>query len=583
MGNEENNSKFHKMECRYCGAPLERLDRTRAKCSFCGQIHIMEEIPEKKETKRPLPLGLKIVIGYSFLMVVGFIVILVINIGGMSSYDSASGFGMEVSSGGSGTLFELFCEDLFDKNYKDISDEEMASVKYLRYGYERGADNEHYHIVEYSFTDYQDCESEEEFQNTIQMWAYPSERIAWPADYSMFKGLTRISTDNTVWLSALNFWDENEISYVETDDSLSTVAEVLNPDKIKVLHIGIMGDDMETIEEFPNLEELIMESNMSATDDAVDISMISECKNLRTLKLDFAGAYTGLESLAQLTELESLYISNTPLEACSFLKELPRLEELSLYCGEEPDLSVLSHLPNLKKLHFQDYEEIDAKELIPLTELEELTAHFASTDSLNDLAKLKKLKKLTMSVELEYFSYTESNPVDLSVLSELTELTELKVEFGGEGRFCGLESILNMPELKLLHIGSDAISRCNEFLMDEEILGENENIEVLSFENCIFTDGAAEENLSTEFLGSFKKVKELYLIRCGLTDIDFVSGLQDLEICALRDNEIRDYAKLLECGQLKALYVNNSEDVNVTFSQDVYVSEEYFYYGVSTD
>ncbi|RAZ23111.1 hypothetical protein DK853_50860, partial [Klebsiella oxytoca] len=71
---------------------------------------------------------------------------------------------------------------------------------------------------------------------------------------------------------------------------------------------------------FKNLAELEVDTNLSAA--VADVSGIEECKRLKRLRLRCGDSYTGLENLAELSELQSLFIDSAILEECGFLREL---------------------------------------------------------------------------------------------------------------------------------------------------------------------------------------------------------------------------------------------------------------------
>lgn len=569
-----------KLECKNCGASLKMMDRTRARCAHCGQIYLIDELENEivdirvdhgdtEEVKRALSKSKGYLTVFITLAAVGLVLTLAYNI-------LAVTFGFASSDNDSilnnGTLLVTFCEDVFGKEYRQITDEEFASIKYIKYS-TKSEKGQSYHAVEYSFTDYQDCESEEAFQETIEQWTYRVEGASWPAYFRMFKGLTRIDTTNLVDLNSMILWGKNEISHVKTDSDVEAVASQLNPENVKVLHLTELLTDLDGIEQFVNLEELTVEGwGFFDDDESVDISQLAACTKLRKLKLEFASSYTGLESLKELQQLESLYLNDTILAECSFLKELPGLKELSIDSGEDADLSLLSYLPNLKKLEFMDYEIIDVNALSGLTDLEELIASFASVESLEELVKLKKLNNISVSVESEYSPFKDREPYDVSVLAELPQLYELSLVLEGSGPFVGLEEIMNMPGMERLYIMA-GFGDTSEIILDVDKLQENENIKVLYISECEFTDANTDEPLDFTFLEKYKNVRELSLIECGATNIDFVPKMQKLEICELEYNEFGDYSKLLECPTLKELYVDDIDDVNVTFPEDVLVDD----------
>lgn len=89
----------------------------------------------------------------------------------------------------------------------------MAQIRYIKYDYLREND-EWVNRIYYSFTNYEDCDSEEEFLETIQSWSSNDPYVVRATDFSMFTGITRVDTDNSVGLSDITFSKEAHISYV---------------------------------------------------------------------------------------------------------------------------------------------------------------------------------------------------------------------------------------------------------------------------------------------------------------------------------------------------------------------------------
>lgn len=579
--NHKEGAQLLQLECRNCGGVLELIDKTHGVCPYCGQKYLIDEAKgtiidvhvdyggsaqvrsAMEDTKRALFVVLAVAVVVT-LIILGF------NIAARKSVFSSSDTNIPVEE--NGQLLAIFSKDIFGKDYKDITEEEFASVKYLRCGYERSG-SETYHVVWYSFTDYADCEDEEAFRDTVKRWTYRTERVNWPSDYTMFTGLTRINTTDAVWLSQLRFSPENHISYVDTDDSLDTVADILNPDQIKVLHIGIMGATMEGIGQFQNLEELTVSTNMAR--DKVNISRIKDCTKLTTLALRCGEEYTGLESLGALSQLTSLSIDQVNLGDCDFLSQLPQLEELSIETGENPDLSNLAGLPNLKRLYLLDGEYIPLEQIPLLSGLEELKIAVNETESIQALGEISTLKALNLHLSVrEYVDYKEQ-PVDISPLAALTNLENLSVDNFWSGKMAGLEGIFNLPKLKSLQLGLGITSE-TEAVLDLSLLQVNPSIEKLHLVGSFFFDQSGDP-IGHGFLSRYPNVKELYLDESDLTDISFLEELSNLRVCSLQGNDITDYSPLSMCKKLENVCVDEKDADRLALPEEVMIYTEPYY------
>ena len=261
------------------------------------------------------------------------------------------------------------------------------------------------------------------------------------------------------------------------DDKLPTISNVLNPEQIKVMHIGLMGTSLEGIEQYKNLEELEVDTNLSSHSMALD--GIQQCQKLKTLRLRCGDAYTGLEHLQKLPQLTSLYIDQVPLGDCGFLKKLSALEELSIYTGENASLSILESLPNLKRIDFLDREYIPPKEISRLKGVEELAIAIKEKECLEELSALETLKVLKLHMSIREYQ----TPVDVSALGKLSQLQWLKLDNFWGDEITGLEPIFNLPQLSVFWLGYKGSSDVMP-LLNLELLkgnpGRNRTLAMLS-------------------------------------------------------------------------------------------------------
>ncbi len=566
------------LQCKNCGGFLELVDRTHGVCPYCGQKYLIDEAKGtiinvhvdysgSEEMKEAVNSTKKTLIIFLIVAAVITAGILVFNIAARKSVFSTSDADAPVDE--NGILLRIFCKDIFGKEFEDITAEEFARIRYIRCAYEREG-SETFNVISYSFTNYEDCDSEEAFQDTVKKWTYRSKQVSWPSDYTMFTGLTRIDNTDAVWLSLVRFSPDCRISYVDTDDRLDTVAAVVNPENVKVLHIGIMGNNLADIGQFKNLEELSVDTNLSSR--TADISGISQCRHLKSLKLRCGEGYEGLESLTELKELKSLYIDKMPAPEWGFLKGLDQLEELFIYTGEDADLSVLKALPNLRKVDFLDQCYILPEELKKLSAVEELTAAVREPECLPVLAGFENLRSLDLHMAIHVYD----EPVDISPLADIRGLEALYLDNFWGCQYTGAESVLNLPGLKVFRLGQGAGSDA-EILMDEELLKGSGVLEEIGFLNCRILDPVTQEDRDFGFIARFPGVKRLYLDECGLTDISFAAELGDLRECSLMDNAITDLSPLLTCRKLAAVGADEAAALGTKFPGDVAVSTDIFH------
>lgn len=570
-----------KMECKNCGASLNLVDKTHAVCPYCGQTFLIDEAKgtvidvhvdygDSPKMRSTINSTKQVLIVFLIVAVFFTVVIFGYNIAARSSVFSSSDADIPVDE--NGMVLQIFCKDIFGKEYRDVTEEEFASVKYLKYAYTR-VGSEDYSTLLYSFTDYQECADEEEFQDTVKTWTYRAERVSWPSDYTMFTGLTRIDTTDSVWLSSLRFAEEANISFVDTDDSLKTVTSTLDPQKIKVLHLGIMGTTLDEIGQYTNLEELTVDTNLGT--ETMDLSGIGACRQLKSLSLRGAGGYTGYEKLRNLTQLTSLYVNGMTLQDCSFLTELQNLEELSICTGEEPELSVFSALPNLKRLYLLDKKYVAPQEIAKLQGMEALQIAIDDKEGLLYLAELDSLKYLDLHMAIQEYRDYKQQPLDVSVLAGLVNLEGLALDNFWEGEFSGVDQILNLPKLTTLQLGGGSFGSNVQLSMNPAALVDNPLLEELYLSGCSILDSETGEELDVSFLTHYKGVKRLSLDNCDLTDISVLSELSDLRVCSLQNNEITDFSPLLSCKKLEKIYIYDNPCKNPGLPEEILVEEEW--------
>lgn len=165
------------------------------------------------------------------------------------------------------------------------------------------------------------------------------------------------------------------------------------------------------------------------------------------------------------------------------MEKLPQLEELSIYTGDDADLSVLDGLANLKKVDFLDLCYILPQELVRLREVEDLTVAVKEAECLQILGGFEKLERLKLHMAIHEYE----TPVDVSALAGITGLKRLSMDNFWGGEFVGVEKILNLQGLVEFRLdqgpGSDS-----EILLDPEALLGNQGLEELGIINCRVKD-----------------------------------------------------------------------------------------------
>ena len=147
-----------------------------------------------------------------------------------------------------------------------------------------------------------------------------------------------------------------------------------------------------------------------------DLTGLQHATQLETLKVTSGGGVSDISPLANLTNLEELWLTNTHVSDISALAKLTNLEVLYLADTYVSDISVLANLTNLRDLGFGGTYVRDISALANLTNLEELWLTNTHVSDISALAKLTNLKRLRL---------TDTYVSDISALANLTNLEVL--------------------------------------------------------------------------------------------------------------------------------------------------------------
>lgn len=567
-----------KMVCTNCGGGLTLTDKTHARCPYCGQTFLVDEAKgtvininidyeNAGEVNKTLSSTKKMLVAFFVIIIITVLAILGVNLA--ANFSALSSSDRDAAFEENGELLAIFCKDIFGKEYKDITDEEFASIRYICYDHDRDV-NDGFHVIKYSFTNYEDCESEEAFQDTIETWTYHSSKASWPSDFTMFTGLTRMDNNNSLWLSQMKYSQKAKISYIETSESLKNVTACFEPEYVRVLHMGAQNGKLEGIGEYKNLEEIVADGYPGA-DGTLDITGIGNCTRLRKIYLKSGTVSAGLEELEKLTSVRSLYVSGTKLKDSTFLEKMPKLEELYTEIGESGDVSMLASVPDLKKLYFKDNGEVEIESLLELKHLEEVNLDIDQEEKLQQLQQLTSLKVLEL--KLKIFGGMRDS-VDVSGLAKMPKLEKLTIEdFWGNG-ITGMESIFNKPGMKEISIGDESISPdMTKLFLNPSLLEDNLSVEKVKMTGWISAKDSKKEG-DFDILLHYPNLKKLDLGGCGIDDISFIAEFQNLEVIDLQENEITDYSPLDSCKKLKRIYIYGNPKKDPVFSSNIQVYTE---------
>lgn len=484
-------------------------------------------------------------------------------------------------------LLAAFAERVFEVPAEDISGRELAKIKWLEF-----SSDIDYRKIGYSFSDPLEDSSAELTWVTFSRDKYQD------ADLSclpLFTGLKRVGASRQLRQEDTKGLSLNAIRGYY-DSMAEAAAAVENPSQIRYLDVSGTPFSMEGIDQFPNLEILILDS-----DQIDEGKLLVGAGSLKTLsidmydgKMDFSvlGMMPWLESvsvrseslrdlgfLSKMISLRALSVENGGFLTLSPLGECSQLEEVSVVsCRELKDMGAVSSLTNLKKLKLElpyGCAQPDLSGLTGLTELyldgfdstgflrnmgqlETLTLDSCTVDSPSDFEGLVNLKTLRCTA----FSSTAR---DYGFITRLPALEDLNLS--GTATYDDISGIFNLPTLRRLNLNH------MECEINFDRIGDNTTLEALSidkiklYKNVKVSGGGGiayvdwdnvslTEHLS--FLAKLQGLKELSIRENELTDIGFAASLPALESIDVSDNYVTDLSPL--SGLKNLSYVNCEEN-----------------------
>ncbi len=182
-----------------------------------------------------------------------------------------------------------------------------------------------------------------------------------------------------------------------------------------------------------------------------DSATLAKLTNI--MRLDISNCrISDISFLENLTKLEQLNLSSNKISDISALSNLTKLEQLNLSGNKISDISALSNLTNLKHLHLNDNEISDISalaNLINIKHLEMSDSHGNGNGKISDISVLENLTNL----EVLFLNYNKIS--DISALANLPNLTMLQLR---TNKLSDISALLNLPNLTSLELRGNEIS-----------------------------------------------------------------------------------------------------------------------------
>ena len=490
-------------------------------------------------------------------------------------------------------LYLELIETVFDKNYTDITEDELNSIVSIRI-------NRNDEEIKCGLAD-----------GTIRSYHLFDSSYS-TKDLNCFKGLQYIDVDTELKASDIKYL--TNLKGIFSDNTIKDFVSII-PNHSNIVSLGSYEDffvtSLDGIDSFKNLQQLYIESSYLS-----DISALKQLTKLKYLCLDDAGKVTDFSPVTYLTSLEVFDVTSSSIKNLSFLDKLNNIKEFSLRKSKIIDISPLEkYKSSLTTLClYENYDVNDYSLIGEFTNLIELSICGDANAVMPDLSKNVKLETLTLEraydlsilstvsniselyltrcslselpdlshlTTLEYVSAKDSS----SLITDLTPFTKLPalecLDISNTKVFGNIEEIFDIPTLYELYMDN-----CNVCIDLSKVQG-NENLEILSMNNITVMEYGLNEYDSIDilngtkvdineglgfFLQKFPYLCELYIAGNGIKNLDFVSYLPFLWAIDVSDNYISSLAPLKELTDLSIVWCkDNTITDGYDLGEDVYV------------
>ena len=223
------------------------------------------------------------------------------------------------------------------------------------------------------------------------------------SDISALKNLTN--------LTELNL-DNNKIT------NISDISDLANLQELSFTNNKVTVSDLSIFSKFTKLTKLIV----NVDDNVKSLDAISNLKSLTDLQI-YGSKISDLSGLRNLTKLDYLSIYNggsgATITSLDDISNLTGLVDLYIADSRISDLSPLKGLTKLNILHIGVADGADISALAGLSNLDDLILLRGKISNLSPLNNIRKLHKLNVKAA--------DNVTDLSSISNLTNLGELDI------------------------------------------------------------------------------------------------------------------------------------------------------------
>lgn len=351
-----------------------------------------------------------------------------------------------------------------------------------------------------------------------------------------------LSTSDTDSIEINDFPHLKNLKIEDINVNTLTIKDLPEIHSLKIF-VGKIGA-LELIN-LPQLKEIKL-----AEENEVEKLKLKNLPALKTLDVSSDRGKIIYLQVENLSNLESLNISNNKITDISFLGSLPQLKNLNLGGNQIKDASALEKSKKLETLDLSDNQVVNISSISNLTELREL--HIAYQRQSNDelLLPVSKLDKLiTLSI-------MGNKTYDISLLSNLYKLQILDL---GENEISDLSSLSNLKSLKTINLSNNKI---NDISGIRNLI----NLETLLITNNNISDISALKNLTN--------LKTLDFAHNRVSDISHLEKLKNLETLTFAHNQVIDLSTLNLLGYLRDVDCKKNRIKNIASIKELITSKK---------
>nr|WP_321439326.1 leucine-rich repeat domain-containing protein [uncultured Hyphomonas sp.] len=267
-----------------------------------------------------------------------------------------------------------------------------------------------------------------------------------------------------------------------------------------------------------------------------NLAPLAELTSLQTLYLSRTQV-SDLTPLAELKSLDSLFLANTQVSDLTPLAQLTSMHSLDCANTQVSDLTPLAQLTSMHSLNLSNTQVSD---LTPLAELKSLDSLFLANTQVSDLTPLTQLT----SLDSLYLDGTQVS--DLTPLAQLTSLNSLDLD---NTQVSDLTPLAELKSLDSLFLNRTQVS-------DLTPLAELKSLDSL------YLDGAQVSDLTP--LAQLTSLNSLDLDNTQVSDLTSLAQLTSIHSLNLSNTQVSDLTPLAELKSLDSLFLTNTQVSDLT-------------------